>query len=34
MTAIVAAEGKKLKLTWQQVFTGYGVPIRIEPPAM
>lgn len=34
MTVIVAAEGKKSKVTWQQVFTGYGVPIRIEPPAM
>jgi hypothetical protein len=34
ITAIVAVEGKKSKLTLQQVFTGYGVPIRIEPPAM
>ena len=34
MTTTVAVEGKKSKLTLQQVFTGYGVPIRIEPPAM
>jgi hypothetical protein len=33
MTVIVAAEGKKSKVHWQQVFTGYGVPIRIDPPA-
>ncbi len=34
MTAMIVAEGKKAKLIWRQVFTGYGVPIRIDPPAM
>jgi hypothetical protein len=34
MTLTVEADGKKSKMTWRQVFTGYGVPIRIDPPAM
>lgn len=29
----LAAEGKTAKLVWRQVFTGYGVAIRIDPPA-
>jgi hypothetical protein len=34
MTLTIEADGKKSKMTWRQVFTGYGVPIRIDPPAM
>jgi hypothetical protein len=34
LTTTIAAEGKTSKLAWRQVFTGYGVPIRIDPPAM
>lgn len=34
LTTTIAAEGKNSKLTWRQVFAGYGVPIRIDPPAM
>ena len=34
LTTTIAAEGKNSKLSWRQVFAGYGVPIRIDPPAM
>ena len=34
LTTTIAAEGKNSKLSWRQVFAGYGVPIRIDPPVM
>ena len=34
LTTTIAAEGKNSRLSWRQVFAGYGVPIRIDPPAM